>query len=993
MRVPTIERRRRPFRLRAWMIVVAALLVVLLFSLRGLAGFYTDYLWFDSVGFGATWRQLLLAKFVPAVVFTVVFFGTMLANLVIADRLAPGMRTAGPEDELIERYQHAVAPYQGRIRVAVAAFFALIAGGSVSGQWQQWVLFRNRVDFHVKDPQFHKDVGFYVFTLPFLRFIFEWAFAALVIVFIVTAVAHYLNGGIRLQSPFQRVTPQVKAHLSVILGLMALVKGVQYYLAQFELNFSSRGVVQGASYTDTHAELRALQLLIAIAVIAAALFVWNIWRRGWVLPVIAVGLWALISLIVGTIYPAVVQKFGVDPNEFQKEQTYIGRNIEATRAAWNLKTVDTKDFQYAEDLDAAAIRDNQQTISNARLWDPPEILRNYQSFQTLRTFYKFDDASVDRYPVGGKTVQVLASARQLNPADLPSQTWVSRHLVYTHGYGVVVSPINSATQPGGQPDYLLSDIPPTGTGNITLNPKFAGIYFGQNLDGFSLVNAQQDEFDFPAKQGPDATTRYSGSGGVAVSSVLRRAAFALRFGDFNTLISGQITGSTKILYLRDIQTRVHKAAPFLQLDESAYPVILNNRVVWVIDGYTATNRYPYSQSFSGTGGLSGKYNYVRNSVKATVDAYDGTVTLYAIDTKDPLLKAYRKAFPKLFTNASRMPAGLRDHFRYPQDLFSLQTDVFSSYHVTAPRTFYNKTNLWAVSPDPGSGVVTQGSTGAGPAATVSTARPQAASSSGRRIDPLYLLIRLPGQTREDFLILRPFVPVSRENALTNLVSFMVAKSDPEDYGQLEAFTMPSGAPIAGPEQVNNAIATNPVISQQFTLLGQQGSTVIQGGMQLIPINNSLMYIRPVYVQGTSGSQLPSFRYVVVYYAGRSVIDTTMTGAMQQLFEGKSPPAGLGQGNQPAPGGSATTTTTPPPTTPGTQTTTAPPPPANATVNQLVQRATDAFNAAQAALAAGNLGEYQRQVALIGPLLAQAQKVANGTAATTTPPTTRATPST
>jgi len=985
MRVPTIERRRRPFRLRAWMIAAAAVLIVLIFSLRGLAGFYTDFLWFDSVGFGDTWRQLLLAKFIPATVFTVVFFGVMLANLVIADRLAPAARTAGPEDELIERYQHVVGPYLGRIRVAVAAFFALIAGGSVAGQWQQWILFRHRVNFGIKDPQFHKDVGFYVFTLPFLRFIFEWGFAALVIVLIVTAVAHYLNGGIRLQTPFQRVTPQVKAHLSVILGLMALVKGVQYYLAQFELNFSTRGVVQGASYTDTHAELRALQLLIAIAVIAAALFVWNIWRRGWVLPVIAVGLWALLSLIVGTIYPAVVQQFRVNPNEFQKEQTYIARNIQATRAAWNLDKVDAKPFNYNENLTQTAIDDNRQTIDNARLWDPAEILRNYQSFQTLVTFYKFTDASVDRYKINGKVTQVLVSPRQVNPPDLPSQSWVSQHLVYTHGYGVVVSPINKARDPGGQPDYLLSDIPPTG--DIQLNEKYSGIYFGQNLGGFSLVDARQTEFDYPRKGQSDHFTRYSGSGGVAMSSWLRRAAFALRFGDFNTLISGQISGNTKVLYLRDIQTRVHKAAPFLHFDQAAYPVILNGRVLWVLDGYTTTNRYPYSQSFSGDGGLNGNFNYVRNSVKATVDAYDGTVTLYAIDTKDPLLKSYRKAFPSLFTDASRMPTGLREHLRYPQDLFKMQTNVYSPYHVVDARAFYNKSALWAVSPDPGSGVVSQVSTvDTGAGATVSsTGKPQAASSTGKRIDPLYVLSRLPGQNVENFLLLRPFVPVSRDNALTNLVSFMVANSDPDNYGQLQSFTMPIGASIAGPEQVSNAFVTNPAISQEFTLLGQQGSTVIQGSMQLIPVNNSVLYIRPVYVQGAAGSQLPSFRFVLVYYAQRSVIDRTLDGALAQLFQNKLPPSAAELSGLPGTSPSTTTPTTPTTTpTPG-QTA----PPANGTVAQFLQQATDAYNDAQAALQRKDLAGYQAAVDRMAAALRSAQQAAGttttapGSSATTT----------
>ncbi len=980
MRVPTIERKRRPFRLRAWMIVAAIVLVILIFSLRGLAGFYTDFLWFDSVGFGDVWRGLLLAKIVPAAVFTIAFFVVMLANLVIADRLAPATRTSGPEDELIERYQHAVTPYQGRIRVLVAAFFALIAGGSVAGQWQAWILFRNRVNFGVKDPQFHKDVGFYVFTLPFLRFIFEWAFAALVIVFIVTAVAHYLNGGIRLQSPFQRVTPQVKAHLSVILGVMALVKGVQYYLARFELDFSKRGVVQGAGYTDTHAQLQALQLLIAIAVIAAALFVWNIFRRGWVLPVIAVGLWALISLIAGTIYPAIVQKFRVDPNEYAKEAPYISRNIAATRAAWNLDKVTTKNFAYNPDLDTTAINDNRQTIDNARLWDPSEILRNYQSFQTLGTFYQFTDADVDRYKIGNKTVQVMISARQLNRADLPSQTWVSRHLVYTHGYGIVVSPTNQATG-DGLPQYLLSDIPPQG--QLTLNKP--QIYFGEGLGGFSLVDARQSEFDYPRQGRSDATTRYSGQGGVQMSSWLRRAAFALRFNDFNVLISGQVTGNTRILWDRDIEARVKKAAPFLSFDHDPYPVILNGRVLWVIDGYTTTDRYPYAQSYSGDGGLGGTYNYVRNAVKATVDAYDGTITFYVMDTKDPLLRAYRKAFPGLFTDASRMPDGLRDHLRYPEDLFSLQTDVYANYHVTNTRNFYNKSELWAVSPDPGSGVVTQAAAnGNQPQPTVTTRNPTAASSSGQRIDPLYLLIRLPDQQSEEFLILRPFVPVSRDNALTNLVSFMVAKSDPSDYGQLETFTMPEGQTVTGPEQVNNAIANNPVISQQFTLLGSQGSNVIQGGMQLIPVNDSILYIRPIYVQAQSGSKLPAYRYVVVWYNNQTAIAEDLNAALAAVIQGQSASPTLPQ----VPGQAGTTTT--PSTQPGQTTTTTAPPATNQTVASLLQKATAAFNQAQAALRNGDLATYQSLINQVGTYLEQAQAAQAGsssaaTTSTTAPP--------
>src|SRR6266508_6468286 len=397
MWVPTIEPRRRSrFRVRGWLIAGAVAVIVLLFSLRGLAGFYTDYLWLDSIGQGDTWRKLLSARVVHAFVFTVVFFAIMLANLLIADRLAPKYRSMGPEDELVERYQQAIAPYTGRIRIGVALFFALVAGVGVSSQWRQWVLFTNRVDFGVKDPQFHKDIGFYVFQLPFLRFVADWLFAGLVIVLLVTAVAHYLNGGIRFQSPFQRVTPQVKAHISVILASMALVKTVQYYLAQFELNFSSRGVVEGASYTDVKAQLPALRLLMFISVAAAALFIWNIWRRGWILPIIAVGLWGFVSVVIGTIYPAGVQRFSVGPNEFQSEEPYIGRNINATRTAFDLSDVKTTDFEFQESIDPAVINENRPTIDNARLWDPNVVQATYQTLQGFQTFYKIDDVDVDR---------------------------------------------------------------------------------------------------------------------------------------------------------------------------------------------------------------------------------------------------------------------------------------------------------------------------------------------------------------------------------------------------------------------------------------------------------------------------------------------------------------------------------------------------------------------------------------------------------------------
>lgn len=947
MRVPPMQRRRsgeRRFRIRVWMVVVVAVLVVLFLSARSLAGFYTDYLWFDSVGFGATWRGLLWARFAPAAVFAAVFFVLMFASLTIADRLAPSTRSLGPEDEMLARYQVTVAPYSGRIRVVVALLFALLAGASVSGEWQKWILFTHAQDFGIKDPQFHLDVGFFVFRLPFLTFMFDWLFAGLLVILVVTAAAHYLNGGIRLQSPFQRVTPQVKAHLSVILALMALVKTAQYWLARYELDFSTRGVVEGASKTDVAAQLPAYNLLMIISVVAAGLFVWNIWRRGWVLPVIAVGLWGFVSLVVGTIVPAVYQQFFVNPNELTKEKPYISRNIHATRDAFNLDKVAVKNFDYKTDLTLNDLEADSQTIGNARLWDRDVIARNFQIFQSLQTYYRFLDADTDRYIVDGKLQQVQIAARELNRADLPSQSWVNRHVVYTHGYGAVVSPANNANV-DGQPNYLLSDIP--GKGAVPLDvPE---VYFGEGLDGYTLVDAKLREFNYP-RQGVDATTRFRGDGGVGMSSWLRRAAFALRFNDFNLLISSQVQSKTRIVYQRDIMERVKAAAPFLTFDTDPYPVIHKGadgktRMVWVLDGFTTSANYPYSQSQTpSTGGAAGqRFNYIRNSVKATIDAYDGTITFYVVDPKDPMIKSYRAAFPKLFTDFSKMPADVRLHLRYPQDMFSYQTDMYRKYHITNPSTFFAGTSFWEVSADP----ITAGDTGD---STVSTRVPQDASSNSKRVDPLYVLTRLPGQTQEEFLLLRPFVPVSQGNSQNRLSAFMVARPEPNAPDQLQSLQMPEGSTVPGPVQVDATINNTDEISRQITLLGQQGSQVLLGSLQIIPVKDSLIYVEPFYVVSQNVRQ-PALRYAIVVYNNQAHIGKTVEDALNQFPEFR----GISQGDT----GQPTTPTTP--TTPSD---------GNETVDELLARANQLSQEAQAALDAKDLGTYQDKVKQLSDVLAQ-----------------------
>src|SRR5262245_50682152 len=490
MRVPPAEVRRRSLGLRGWLIGAAIVIIVLLLSMRALAQVYTDYLWFKDVGFAKTWRELLWAKLVPALIFSAAFFVMMLVNLIIADRIAPKFRAGGPEDEIIERYRHYVAPYAGRVRVVVSLFFAIVMGSSVSPEWKNWILFSNSVDFGVKDPQFHKDVGFYVFRLPFLQFAAGWLFAALLVILIVSAVFHYLNGGIRLQSPFQRVTPQVKVHLSVILALMALTKTVQYYLARFGLTLSARGIVDGATYTDVNAQLPAYTLLMFISVAAAVLFILNIWRRGWVFPIIAVGLWGFISIVVGTIYPAVIQRFVVQPNEFSREQTYIKRNIDATRAAFGLDKITVQPFDYNTELTAREAVDNKDTLDNARLWDPEPLTQVMQQTEEFDPYYRFVAVDVDRYDVDGTKTQTLTGVRELDSGQLPSNTWTNRHLVYTHGYAVDTARGNAHN--GDQPEYLINDIPPDVVegGPAVEQPS---VYFGEDLSGYSIVKSKVAE--------------------------------------------------------------------------------------------------------------------------------------------------------------------------------------------------------------------------------------------------------------------------------------------------------------------------------------------------------------------------------------------------------------------------------------------------------------------------------------------------------------------
>ncbi len=891
MRPPEDMPRRRPRaprtsgRGRTWLVVGAVVLFFLITSMRGIASFYTDYLWYDSLGRAEVWRGVLGAKIALAAIFTVAFFVVMWINLVIADRLAPPFRPAGPEDEVIERYHELIGGRVGVVRASISGLLALIAGAGVSSEWSSWLLFTHAQDFGVEDAQFGVDIGFYVFRLPFLTFLVGWLFAALLIVLIVTAVAHYLNGGIRMSAQHNRVTPQVKAHLSVLLGLLALVKAVGYWLQRFELTTSARGFVDGAGYTDVHAQLPAINLLLLIMVASFVLFIINIWRRGWALPILGVGLWALIAVVAGAVYPQFVQRVQVEPNEPAKEREYIARNIEATTAAMGLGGVEVTPFDLETDPDAIDLAANASTVQNIRIWDPaPNILgRTFQQLQAVRDYYRVNNVDVDRYDIDGERTQVVLSVRDLNSDDLPRNTWAARHLTYTHGYGAIVAPADEK-ESSGEPAFVAEDIPYR-TEADALELSQPAVYFGERLDGYVVVGSKQRELSFEDEE-ETRYTSYEGEDGVALDNIVKKAAFALRFGDVNPLISNQLTSRSKVLYIRDIRERVSALAPFLDLDADPYPVIHDGRVVWVVDAYTTTSRYPYGQrvdtgQLADDSGLDHSFNYVRNSVKAVVDAYDGTVDFYVMPVDDPIIEAYRDAFPRMFKDLEDMPEELRAHLRYPEDLFRLQTTAWAKYHVRDAESFYQGNDYWDVARDPGTGLATRTSTTS--STTTTTTEGSAPSSRRGRIEPYYLFTKLPGAAEPEFVLLRPFVPVRANDDSQLMTAFMVAKSDGADYGKLQVFTMPRDDLPNGPALVQGEIQGNDEVSERETLLGDAGSRVSYGSLAAIPIDNGLVWVRPFYVTSTQ-TELPNLRFVIVNFEGTVAIRPTLAEALTAVFE-------------------------------------------------------------------------------------------------------------
>lgn len=890
---------------------------------------YTDYLWFAEVGQSRVLVTRIVARLVTGLAMGLAAAAFAWVNVALAQRLAPRTVVAvpmvedwyRPVEEWFRNARQAVEPVIAWVLAGAIVLIGLIEGAAGSSAWSLILRYANRVPFGEADPLFGQDIGVYVFELPLWRFLQEWLLGALVLAGILAVVVHLLDGAIRWWSGGDRFAPHVKAHISVLLALIALDMGWGYWLDRWMLLYSPRGQVTGASYTDVHAQLPAYNVLVAVSVAVAVLLFANIRNRGWRLPIVGVSTWVIASVALGGLYPTFVQQIRVAPNELASERPFIERNMDATRRGFAVAAFRSAPFAATTTLTARALAEETATVSNVRLWDPTTVARTFAQLQEIRLYYDFLDVDVDRYAVGKDRRVVLLSARELDTAKLPdrAKTWVNEHLVYTHGYGVVMSPASRVTG-DGLPDFLMKDIPPE-SADPALRVRQPAIYFGEVRDEgrYVVVGSQEKEFDYP-KGTTNAYTSYAGKAGIPLSKTLSRLAFAWRFGDLQLAVSSAVTRGSKLMFRRNIVERARTLAPFLVLDQDPYPVLLDGRIVWVLDAYTVSDRYPYSEMYEYG---QTPFNYVRNSVKIVTDAYDGTMTFYVIDEKDPIIAAWRRVFPTLFADGDRIPARLRPHLRYPELMFLIQADVLRAYHMTDVTAFYSKEDLYVVPRDV-SGA--QGETGQG------------------QMPPYYVLMKLPQDKDERFIIMLPYTP----NGKDNMVAWLAADSDPAQYGRLTLFTFPKKRLIFGPAQIEAKLNQDPRISSQLTLWNQQGSRVLRGNMLVIPVKQAVVYVQPIYLSA-SQSQFPQLEKVIVAYGDRLVMEDSLTEALTAIF---------GETD-----GGAEETTAPPP---GGQ------PSGAASVADLIRQASERFAAAEAAQRRGDWATYGREIAALKAVLARLQ---------------------
>ena len=845
---------KRSFRYLFSIIFVA--FIVLLIAIFAGANFFTEWAWFNQLGYLKAFLLMFFSNFGLRVLIGLIFAVFVFINLSFTKKLFYKYFEKEEVDSenvetLFKDESQGFLNWLSKNKLNwLYIIISLILGflfSSVSSElWKIVLKFFNQTPFGTTDPIFGRDIAFYVFSLPFYSFIKEMAMVLIVLTIIVVGVIYFIASGVSSFSEVKvKLSNRAKSHITVLLSIFLLLKAWDYRLAMYELLYSSRGVAFGASYTDINANLLGLRILFVIAIAVAIGLLVSLFRKNYKLLAWGLGIWLVTSLIFGGIYPGFVQRFQVEPNEIARERQYINYNIESTLEAYDLSDIKTTDFAVENGLTLEELEENDEIIKNIRLWDHRPLLTTYNQIQTLRQYYDFQNIDVDRYTIDGEYRQVMLGAREMNQDLLPgqAQTWINRKLKYTHGYGVSMSPVNMVTDQG-LPEFFMKDIPTQVDVDIDLDN--AAIYYGEKTDEYVIANTDSTEFHYP-KGDENVFINYDGTGGVPMGNFIKKSIFALRFSNLKFLLNDDINFDSKIMYHRNIKERVRRVAPFLQYDSDPYLVVTQGRLFWIQDAYTTTDRYPYSEPVRGVG------NYIRNSVKIVIDAYNGDMDFYVVDDEDPIAKTYQKIFPEIFVDGEEMPEDIRNHIRYPKDLFRIQAQLYSTYHMRDPVVFYNKEDLWNIPNENYAG-------------------------SSIKMEPYYITSKLPGNSDLEFILMLPFTPANRNN----MISWIAGRSDGENYGELVEYQFPKDTLVFGPSQIESRIDQDAEISQQLSLWSQRGSRVIRGNLIVYPIENSILYVEPIYLQAEA-SEIPEMKRVVVSYAGQIEMDVTLEGALAKIF--------------------------------------------------------------------------------------------------------------
>ena len=852
---------RRPFRWRRWVFV--ALLAALLIVWPAWAGFYTDWLWFNELGFQSVFSTVLTTQLLSGLA------GGIVAALLFWVSLQVALRVSGKAGKAGYKFQigtqeiaiadagNFIAKLVLPISLVVGAFFGLRCWG----EWDEFLLFRHGVSFGEKDPVLGYDISFYFFKLPFLDFVSEslmllilLALGAAIIVYVGRA-ALGLNLGDGQATPRLSIQSGARGHLLALVALLFVVIAYRYYLDLPGLLYGNDGAVAGAGYTDINATLPLIWAQVGVSLLVA-LFAVGGMLLGQLRLVVLGGVLFAGVLVVSFIYPSLVQRFSVAPNELQKESPYLAYSIAATRKAYNLDSVEERELSGESMLTAKDIQDNRRTINGIRLWDQAPLLSTFAQLQEIRPYYEFQGVDNDRYKINGEEQQVMLSVRELESEKLPNRNWINERLIFTHGYGLTLGPVNQIT-PEGLPVLFVKDIPPVST-IPSLKIERPEIYYGEMENEHAFVRTKQQEFNFPEGEKNQFTT-YTGTGGVAIGSYFRKLLFSTRLGELKLMLSNDMTAESRVLFHRNIKERLGKIAPFLLFDRDPYLVISEGKCFWICDAYTTSNRYPYASGVRLHNQTD--VNYIRNSVKAVVDAYNGSVQLYIADDRDPVLQTYGRIFPGIMKPLTEMPADLRAHLRYPEDIFRIQTRVYATYHMDQPQVFYNKEDQWEI------------------------ASADETNGQATAMEPYYTIMKLPNAPTEEFLVMLPFVPKNK----LNLSAWMVARCDPEHYGKLVVYRIPKQKQIYGPKQIIGRINQDAEISGQLTLWNQRGSKVIFGTMLVIPIKESLLYVQPLYLQADTG-KIPELKRVIVASENKVAMSETLEQSLIKLFGNGAVPA-------------------------------------------------------------------------------------------------------